>query len=194
MVLSERTTIHIRWHKDGERENKEVKVHPSDSDAWKALDNFDAEFARHTRNVCIGLATDGFMPFSENTTSYSCWPVFAVTYNLPPSPCMKYEFMFVFLAVSTPDHPGPKLNVMLSPLIDELKVLWNRVEAHDSHKKQKFTLRAAYLWSIHDFMAYDIVVGWSIHGRLTYPICGSDTDCFCLTASGKISYFDYHRC
>jgi hypothetical protein len=34
----------MRWHKDGERENKEVMVHPLDSDAWKALDNFDIEF------------------------------------------------------------------------------------------------------------------------------------------------------
>jgi hypothetical protein len=29
------------WQKDGERENKEVLVYPPDSDAWKALDNFD---------------------------------------------------------------------------------------------------------------------------------------------------------
>jgi hypothetical protein len=34
------------WHKDGERENKEVMVCPSDSDAWKDLDNFDPEFAQ----------------------------------------------------------------------------------------------------------------------------------------------------
>jgi hypothetical protein len=44
------------------------------------------------------------------------------------------------------------------------------------------------------FMAYGIFFGWSIHGRLTCPICGSDTDYFCLTASGKISYFDCHEC
>jgi hypothetical protein len=28
---------------------------------------------------------------------------------------------------------------------------------------------------------------------LTYPICGSDTDCFHLTHGGKISYFNCHR-
>jgi hypothetical protein len=62
-----------------------------------------------------------------------------------------------------------------------------------THKKQKFTLRATYLWSIHDFMAYNIFAGWSVHGRLTYPICHSDTNCFYLTAGEKISYFDCHR-
>jgi hypothetical protein len=29
---------------------------------------------------------------------------------------------------------------MLKPLIDELKDLWNGVEAYGSHQKQKFTL------------------------------------------------------
>jgi hypothetical protein len=53
----------MRWHKDGERENKEVMVHPSDSDTWKALDNFNPEFAWNMRNVHIGLATNGFTPF-----------------------------------------------------------------------------------------------------------------------------------
>jgi hypothetical protein len=62
----------MRWHKYGKRENKEVMVHPSDSDTWKALDNFDPEFARHARNIHIGLATDGVTPFSDNTASYSC--------------------------------------------------------------------------------------------------------------------------
>jgi hypothetical protein len=35
-------------------------VHPSDSETWKALDDFDADIARDARNVHIGLATDGF--------------------------------------------------------------------------------------------------------------------------------------
>jgi hypothetical protein len=37
-----------------------------------------------------------------------------------------------------------------------LKQLWVGVEAYDYHKKQKFNLRAAYLWSIHDLLAYGI--------------------------------------
>jgi hypothetical protein len=49
-----------------------IYVHPSDGDAWKALDNFDPEFASDARNVRIGLATYGFMPFSMTAVSYSC--------------------------------------------------------------------------------------------------------------------------
>jgi hypothetical protein len=102
-----------------------VMVHTSDSNAWKTLDSFDPEFARDARNVCNGMATDGFTPFGDNATSYSCWPVFTVPYNLPPSLCMKYEFMFLCLVVPGLDHPGPKINMMLKPLINELKELWN---------------------------------------------------------------------
>jgi hypothetical protein len=121
MFLSKRTAIHIRWHKDGVRENRDVMVHPSDSDIWKALDNFDPEFARDVRNLRIGLATDGFTPFGGNATPYSCWLMFVVPYNLPPSLCMKYEIIFPCVIIPGPDHLGSKLNVMLKPLIDELK-------------------------------------------------------------------------
>jgi hypothetical protein len=64
---------------------------------------------------------------------------------------------------------------------------------YDCYKNQKFILRAVYLWLVHDVKVYNIFVGWSVHGELTCPICGSDVDCFCLMHRGKISYFDCHR-
>jgi hypothetical protein len=60
------------------RENEQVMVHLSDSEEWKALDDFDADFARDVRNVCIGLATDRFSPYNTSAVSYSCWLVFAI--------------------------------------------------------------------------------------------------------------------
>jgi hypothetical protein len=59
----------MRWHKEGVRENDQVMVHPSDSEAWKALDDFDADFARDVRNVHIGLVTDGFTHYNTSATS-----------------------------------------------------------------------------------------------------------------------------
>jgi hypothetical protein len=107
---------------------------------------------------------------------------------------MKCEFVFLCLIVPGPNHPGPRLNVILKPLIEELKQLWIGVESCDFYKKQKFNLRVVYLWSIHDFKAYGIFAGWSVHGELTCLICDSDMDCFRLTHGGKICYFDCHRC
>jgi hypothetical protein len=50
-----------------------------------------------------------------------------------------------------------------------------------------------YLWSVHDFKAYGVFAGWSVHEELTCLICGLDTYCLCLTHGSKISYFDCHR-
>jgi hypothetical protein len=41
----------MRWHKEGVHENDELMVHPSDGDAWKALDMFNPDFAAESRNV-----------------------------------------------------------------------------------------------------------------------------------------------
>jgi hypothetical protein len=97
----------MRWHKEGIRENDRVIGHPPDGEAWKMLDRSDAYFASDARNVRSGLATYGFDPLSTNSASYSCWPVFAVSYNLPPSLCIKFEFMFLCLIVPSPKAPGP---------------------------------------------------------------------------------------
>jgi hypothetical protein len=159
LFISKKTFMHMTRHKEGEHENNNVMVHPSDGEAWKALYNFDPDFAKDAINVCIGLAVDGFTPFTESASSYSCWLVIAIPYNLPPTLCMKYEHMFLCLIVPGLDNPEPQLNVMIQPLIEELKQLWVGVEAYNYHKKQKFNLRAAHLWSIHEFLAYGILSG-----------------------------------
>jgi hypothetical protein len=94
--------------------------HPSDIETWKVLDNFDTYFANDARNVRIGLAIDVFSLFNTNAAPYSCWLIFAILYN-PPSLFMTYEFIFLCLILPGPDHPCPHLNVMLKPLIEELK-------------------------------------------------------------------------
>jgi hypothetical protein len=59
LFLSKKTARHMRWHKEGVRENDQVMAHPSDSEAWKALDDFGVVFARDVRNMHIGMAMDG---------------------------------------------------------------------------------------------------------------------------------------
>jgi hypothetical protein len=145
LFLSKKAARQRRWQKEGVHENDQVMVHPSDSEARKALDDFDVDFTRDARNVRIGLATDGFTPYNMSVTSYSCWHVFAIPYKHPPSLCMKYEYMFLCLIIPSPDHPGTCINVMLKPLIEELKQLWEGVQVYDYDQKQKFNLRVAYL-------------------------------------------------
>jgi hypothetical protein len=140
LFISKKTARHMRWHKEGVHENSQVMVHPSDSEVWKALDDFDADFARDARNVRNGLAAYGFSLYNTSAGSYSCWYVFAIPYILSSALCMKYEYMFLCLIIPGPDHPGTNINVMLKPLIKELKQLWEEVEAYDYDQKQKFNL------------------------------------------------------
>jgi hypothetical protein len=88
------------------RENDGVMGHPSDDEAWKVLNRFDANFASDARNVRFGLATYDFDSFSTNSAPSSCWLIFVVSYNLPPSLCMKFEFMFLCLIVPSLEAPG----------------------------------------------------------------------------------------
>jgi hypothetical protein len=53
-------------------ENNQVIVQPSDSEARKALYDFEADFARYVQNVCIGLVMDGFSLYNMSAASYSC--------------------------------------------------------------------------------------------------------------------------
>jgi hypothetical protein len=132
LFISKNTARHMRWQKEGVRENLDVMAHPADTDAWKALDVFDSSFADRVRNVRFGLATDDFSPFNLTAPYYSCWPVFVVPYNLSLDLCMKYEFIFLCLVIPGPDHPRTKLDAMMRPWIEELKFFWEGVDAYGS--------------------------------------------------------------
>jgi hypothetical protein len=53
LYLSKETTKQMRWHKEGKHESKDLDTvsHPTDSEAWEALNRFDPEFARDHRSV-----------------------------------------------------------------------------------------------------------------------------------------------
>jgi hypothetical protein len=80
-------------------------------------------------------------------------------YNLPATKCMKEEVTFLALIISGPKNPCMKINVYMQPLIEELKVLWQEVEAYYSHLNCRFNLRAHYLWSIQDGVGGVSMVG-----------------------------------
>lgn len=58
--------------------------YPADSPAWRLVDHKWSDFASDPRNLRIALSTDGINPHSNLSSSYSCWPVILMTYNLPP--------------------------------------------------------------------------------------------------------------
>jgi hypothetical protein len=194
LFLSEETAKQIRWHNVGKRESEDPNImsHPTDSEAWQALDHLDPEFARDPRSVRLGLSTDGFQPHSTNSHMYSCWLVFVMPYNLPPDKCLKEGFIFLALVILSPKELKKQMNIFLQLLFEELKKLWSGVDAYDSHLKCRFNLRDAYQWSIHDYLGYDKFVGWCVHGRLNCPICIDDSDAYRLENGKKVTFFDCH--
>jgi hypothetical protein len=85
------------------------------------------------------------------------------------------------------------MNVFLCLLMEEVKKLWQGVDAYDSHLKYRFNLRAAYLWSIHDYLACSKFAGWCVYGQLNCLICMDDTNEFRLQHGKKVSFFDCHQ-
>jgi len=132
--------------------------HPTDSPTWKSFDEKYQGFTSDPRNVCLGLASDGFQPFVNSKTSYSIWPVILVPYKLPPDLCMKQSSMILSMLITGPDSPGDALDVYLQPLIEDLRELWEvAVETYDVSSRHHFQLHAALLWTINDFSAYGIL-------------------------------------
>jgi hypothetical protein len=164
--MCEETTQQMRWHKKGIRDSEDPNImsHPTDAEAWHALNRFDPKFARDPRSVRLGLSTDGFPPYNSDSTAYSCWLVFVMPYNLSPNKCLKEWFIFLALVILGPKELRKQMNIFLRPLMEELKELWRGVDAYDSHLKYRFNQWVAYLWLIHDYLAYGKFINWCVHG------------------------------
>jgi hypothetical protein len=103
-------------------------------------------------------------PHSKASNPYSCWPVFVMPYDLPPNICLKQGFVFLALVIPGPKELRKQLNIFLHSLMEQMKELWQGVDAYDSHLKCRFNLRDVYLWSIHDYLAYGKFAGWCVDG------------------------------
>jgi hypothetical protein len=64
---------------------------------------------------------------------------------------------------------------------------------YDISRKQNFLIRVALMWTINDFPAYEILSGWSTHGKLACLYCMENNKAFTITNGGKTSFFDFHR-
>jgi hypothetical protein len=200
LYLSEEIAKQMRRHKEGKRDSKnsDIMSHHADTEAWKAMNHFDPEFARDPSSVHLGLSTDGFQPHSEASSPYSCWSVFVMPYNMSPNKCLKQGFVFLALVILGPKELRKQMNIFLRTLMKEMKELWQVVDAYDSHLKCQFNLRDAYLWSIHDYLLYDKFASWCVHNRLNCLICMNYTDAFRLQHGKKVSFLivikdSFHR-
>ncbi|GAA0151982.1 hypothetical protein LIER_37397 [Lithospermum erythrorhizon] len=162
------STHHMTWH-NSNRAEAGFMTHPSHSGTWHHFNDLYPDFASQSRNVRIGLYTDGFNPFGQFGRNYSCWPVIVCVYNLSPGLCMKYPYIFLSPIVPGPKSPERDLDVFLRPLIDELTLLWNDgIVTYDVARKENFTMRVTLMWTISDFPTYGMLSGLMANWQMNY--------------------------
>ncbi|XP_027124240.1 uncharacterized protein [Coffea arabica] len=191
LFMSSKTTEDMRWHEEKRVKEEGIMRHPADSTAWKDFDKQYPDFAKDSRNVRLGLATDGFNPFGNMSNSYSMWPVILVPYNLPAYKFMRKEYLMLSLLIPGPRAPGKELDVFLRPVIDDLKDLFHGISTYDAYSGQNFQMRAAILWTISNFPAYGYLSGWSTSGYKACPCCLNDAASQRLR--GKICFMGHRR-
>ncbi|XP_027156590.1 uncharacterized protein LOC113757637 [Coffea eugenioides] len=168
--------------------------HPADSPAWQTFDHLHPEFAKDCRNVRLGLASDGFNPFNNMSSTHSTWLVVLIPYNLPPWMCMKQPYFMLSLLIPGPFSPGNNIDVYLQPLVKELTELWDfGIQTYDASQKENFQLHVALLWTISDFPGYAMLSGWSTKGEYACPVCHKFTHARRLTHSFKYCYMGHRR-
>ncbi|KAL3637841.1 hypothetical protein CASFOL_018289 [Castilleja foliolosa] len=191
LFMSEKTSKKMVWHNE-KQVNDEYMRHPADSAAWKDFDKEFPQFAEDPRNVRLALATDGFNPFGNMSTSYSMWPIILAPLNLPPWDCMKDPFLFLSLLIPGKNSPGKDIDVYLRPLVDELKELFTEgADTFDFSVKKTFRMHASVLWTINDFPAYGDLSWWITKGYMACPSCNEET--YSVRLRNKISYMGHRR-
>jgi hypothetical protein len=80
LFMSQCTAHNMRWHAES-RTKDDVLRHLVDGQAWKLFNNLYPNFSSDSRNIRLGLTSDGFNPFGNVSTSHSTWPVMLVLYK-----------------------------------------------------------------------------------------------------------------
>ncbi|XP_020271058.1 uncharacterized protein LOC109846247 [Asparagus officinalis] len=171
-----KTAVAMTWHDRAIPSEHGKMSHPRDSPAWKDFDKLHTIFSQDPRNIRLGLASDGFCPFSFNSNPHSSWPIIMMIYNLSLWLAMNQSYFLMPLLIDGSSSPGNNIDVYLRPLIDELQSLFvDGVETYDADKGETFTMRAALMWTINDFPTYGMLSGYSVHGYKACPYCHADT-------------------
>ena len=91
-----------------------------------------------------------------------------------------------------PRQPGNDIDVYLSPLIEDLRKLWDEGDlVFDGFCKETFEMRAILFCTINDFPAYGNLSSYSVKGHHACPICEEDTSSIHLKHGRNIVYTRY---
>jgi hypothetical protein len=110
-------------------------------------------FSSEPRNLVVGLATDGFLPFSDDK-KYSVWPLVFTPYNLPPSSRYKLGMTSCVGIIPGTHEADTKLDIQpfLEIFVDECNYLeavgW---QVHDAYEGNDFLCRVKLIQILSDY-------------------------------------------
>lgn len=138
-----------------------------DGSMWKKFKgNVENEpFLIKEGNLAFSLYIDWFNAFGKSSRHASLGNICLVCLNLPPELRLKPENIYLAAIIPGPKEPtGPQLNLILSPLIKELKDLWKGVYFSQTYKyPQGAVFRVAILTVIADVVAMRKITGFISH-------------------------------
>ena len=70
----------LRWHAEERKRDGKIR-HVADSLQWKKIDSLFTNFGKESRNLRLGLATDGMNPYGNLSSQHTSWPVLLIIYN-----------------------------------------------------------------------------------------------------------------
>lgn len=93
-----------------------------------------------------------------------------------------------------PRQPGNDIDVYLSPLIEDLKLLWDKcVNVDDAYSSEKFKMCAILFCIINDFPEYGNLDGYSVKGHKVCLISEYDTYFHQLEFGKKTVYLRHQK-
>jgi len=114
-------------------------------------------------------------------------------YNIPTWLCILRKYIILCMTIADPRQPGNDIDVYLTPLIEDLKQLWEEgVDAWDANVQQTFRLRTMVFCTINDFLEYGNLSGYSAKRHHACPICEKNTS-FIQLKHGKKTVYTRHR-
>ena len=96
------------------------------------------------------------------------------------------------VVISGPKQPGNDIDVYSAPLIEDLKMLWDKgVDVLDANMKETFNMSVMLFITINDLSAYDNLFCNSVKGHKACPICESNTHFHQLKHGRKTVYLGH---
>ena len=96
------------------------------------------------------------------------------------------------LLIPGPNSPDKDMDVLLRPVVDELKDLLEcDIQTSDAVDNSVFNMHVELVWIVNDFPARSSISGWSDQGYKAYPTCNNDT--ISIRVIGKETYIGHRR-